>query len=395
MASIEDVARATGVSTATVSRALRGLASVAEPTRARVQLAAQSLGYVPSAAAASLASGRTKAVGLITPHVSRWFFAVCIETVEAVLRTEGYDVLLVQLPPGGRTTPGPSRNLPPSRPMLSADLLRKRVDATIVLTLPLLPDEVRVLQDLRHELVYVGGVVPGLRSVGIDDVAVGRAATEHLLRLGHTEVVFVGGSLSRGDWAPPEDRLRGYRQAMTEAGLVPADELSIDLTVADGRRAVRDLLRRGRLPGALVCASDEVAIGALHELRLAGVDVPGRVSVVGVDDHPHAELHDLTTIAQPVAEQAELATRWVLDALEGTGPVHGRVPGPGPRTSSACRPGSCSGARPARRRGDAGPPPASAQAVAPAVVTHGGALPLTVHLSSPCWSGCCRIVTGV
>ena len=181
VASIEDVARATGVSTATVSRALRGLASVAEPTRARVQLAAQSLGYVPSAAAASLASGRTKAVGLITPHVSRWFFAVCIETVEAVLRTEGYDVLLVQLPPGGRTSPGPSRNLPPSRPMLSADLLRKRVDATIVLTLPLLPDEVSVLQALGHELVYVGGVVPGLRSVGIDDVAVGRAATEHLL----------------------------------------------------------------------------------------------------------------------------------------------------------------------------------------------------------------------
>ena len=104
---------------------------------------------------------------------------------------------------------------------------------------------------------------------------------------------------------------------MAEAGLAPADELSIDLTVADGRRAVRDLLRRGRLPGALVCASDEVAIGALHELRLAGVDVPGQVSVVGVDDHPHAELHDLTTIAQPVAEQAELATRWVLDSLEG------------------------------------------------------------------------------
>ncbi|MFC3688966.1 LacI family DNA-binding transcriptional regulator [Aquipuribacter hungaricus] len=328
MASIEDVARATGVSTATVSRALRGLASVAEPTRARVQLAAQSLGYVPSAAAASLASGRTKAVGLLTPHVSRWFFAVCIETVEAVLRTHGYDVLLVQLPPGGRTTPGPSRTLPPSRPMLSADLLRKRVDATIVLTLPLVPEELTVLQALGHELVYVGGTVPGLRSVGIDDVAVGRSATEHLLGLGHTDVAYVGASLSPGDWAPPQERYRGYRQAMTAAGLEPGEALVADLTVADGRRTVRELLRRGTLPGALVCACDELAIGVLHELRQAGVDVPGQVSVIGVDDHPHAELHDLTTISQPVAEQAETATRWVMEGLRPGARAGGTEPAP-------------------------------------------------------------------
>ncbi|WP_380164585.1 LacI family DNA-binding transcriptional regulator [Jannaschia sp. R86511] len=317
MASIEDVARATGVSTATVSRALRGLASVAEPTRARVQLAAQALGYVPSAAAASLASGRTKAIGVLTPHVSRWFFAVCIETVEAVLRTHGYDVLLVILPPGGRTTPGPARTLPPSRPMLEADLLRKRVDATIVLTLPLVPAELTTLQGLGHDLVYVGGVVPGLRSVGIDDVAVGRAATQHLVDLGHREVTFVGGSLSPADWAPPQERYRGYQAAVAANGLVEQEVVSADLTVADGRRVGRDLLRRRQLPPALVCASDEVAIGVLHELRVAGVDVPGQVSVIGVDDHPHAVLHDLTTIAQPVAEQAELATRWLLAALEG------------------------------------------------------------------------------
>lgn len=323
MASIEDVARATGVSTATVSRALRGLASVAEPTRARVQLAARSLGYVPSAAAASLASGRTKAVGLLTPHVSRWFFAVCIETVEAVLRTQGYDVLLVQLPPGGSTTPGPSQTLPPSRPMLSADLLRKRVDATIVLTLPLVPEELAVLQQLGHQLVYVGGVVPGVRSVGIDDVAVGRTATEHLLGLGHRDVVFVGGSPSPADWTPPRERFRGYQRAVRDAGLPEAEVVGADLTVADGRRVVTELLRRDRLPGALVCASDELAIGVLHELRQAGVDVPGQVSVIGVDDHPFAELHGLTTIAQPVAEQAELATRWVLDALRGDGPRAG------------------------------------------------------------------------
>lgn len=344
MASIEDVARATGVSTATVSRALRGLGSVAEPTRLRVQHVAQSLGYVPSAAAASLASGRTKAVGLITPHVSRWFFAVCIETVEAVLRTRGYDVLLVILPPGGRTTPGPSRTLPPLRPMLEADLLRKRVDATVVLTLPLIPEELAVLQGLGHDLVYVGGIVPGLRSVGIDDVAVGRCATEHLLGLGHRDITFVGGSPTPGDWAPPQERFCGYQQAMASAGLVAHDVVSADLTLGDGRRIGADLLRRDRIPQALVCASDELAIGVLHELRAAGVSVPGEVSVVGVDDHPHAVLHGLTTIAQPVAEQAELAALWLLASLQPGEPVPSK-PVPGEPAPGGPAPGEPSGPR--------------------------------------------------
>lgn len=316
MASIEDVARATGVSTATVSRALRGLASVAEPTRVRVQEAAHSMGYVPSAAAASLASGRTKAIGLVTPHVSRWFFAVCIETIEAVLRTHGYDVLLVILPPGDRVTPGPGEVLPPSRQLLEPDLLRKRVDATVVLTLPLVQQEVDTLRGLGHALVYVGNVVPGLSSVGIDDVVVGQQATDHLLGLGHRDIVFVGSSgESSGDWAPPRERYRGHVLAMLAVDLPTRPPVTCDLTVAEGRRAAHELVGLDRLPTAVVAAADEVAIGLVHELGVLGVRVPEDVSVIGVDDHPHAELHGITTIAQPVSEQAEQAVRWLLATL--------------------------------------------------------------------------------
>ena len=319
MASIEDVARATGVSTATVSRALRGLASVAEPTRARVQLAAQSLGYVPSAAAASLASGRTKAIGLVTPHVSRWFFSVCIETVESVLRTHGYDVLLVILPPGDQLRPGPNEILPPKRQTLEADLLRKRVDATVVLTLPLVPDEIEALRGLGHAIVYVGTAVPGLPSFGIDDVAVGSTATQHLISLGHRDIVFVGSSGdASGGWAPPRERWRGYLQAMTAAGLDTTLPVTCDLTVSEGRRAAHELRARGRMPTGVVAASDEVAIGLLHELGAMGMQAPDDVSVIGVDDHPFAELYGLTTIAQPVAEQSEQAVRWLLQVLAGT-----------------------------------------------------------------------------
>ena len=325
MASIEDVARATGVSTATVSRALRGLSSVAEPTRARVQQAAKRLGYVPSAAATSLATGRTRAVGLVTPHVSRWFFAVCIETVEAVMRMHGYDVLLIILPPGQRTEPGPLAALPPARPPLESELLRKRVDATVILSVRLGDDEVELLRGLGQNTVYLGPQVPGLRTVGVDDDAVGRMATRHLLDLGHTRLQFLGGSTDERDWAPQLRRYLGFRDELARAGLVEAGPLlDADLTVEEGRRLGRRLVASGDLPTGLVCCCDELAIGVMHELRGAGVRVPEDVSVVGVDDHPFAALHDLTTVAQPVAEQAETAARWLLDSLgQATGGTAG------------------------------------------------------------------------
>ena len=172
---IEDVALRAGVSTATVSRALRGLPHVSEETRARVAGIAVDLGYVASRSASNLATGRTRTVGVVTPHIAKWFFSNAIEALERRLSECGYDVLLVVLPPEGGSVHGPGTGV--GRPPFDPEQLRQRVDAVAVLTVPLTGTELDALRRLQLPIVFIGGSVSGVMSVRIDDLAVGRLAT--------------------------------------------------------------------------------------------------------------------------------------------------------------------------------------------------------------------------
>jgi DNA-binding LacI/PurR family transcriptional regulator len=305
--SIEDVARRAGVSIATVSRSLRGLPDVAPRTRERVIAAARELDYVASPYAARLASGRTDAVGVVVPHVTRWFFAQAIAGAEQVLREGGYDLLLYNL--GDQA--GRER-------FFGRMPIRKRVDCVLVLCLPLTDAEIGSLRSLHAPVAVIGATVPGFASVRIDDVAGARTAVEHLVGLGHRRVALICGLADEPmHFTAPVDRRRGYRQALEAAGVPvdPALDVPGDFTVAGGRAAMERLLALDDPPTAVFAESDEMAFGALRALRAAG-RVPGRdVSVVGFDGHETAELLDLTTVAQPVGQQGELAARALLRAL--------------------------------------------------------------------------------
>lgn len=208
---IEDVARSAGVSTATVSRALRGLPSVSPETRAVVTRVATDLGYVASRSASSLASGRTLTVGVVTPHVGKWFFATLIDAVERVLRRDGYDALLV----------GIGAPMAADQPF-RAEVLRGRVDGIVVLTAPLTGQELDGVRRLTVPIVFVGASVAGAMSVRIDDVAVGRTATEHLLALGHRRIAHIGGDPEQPlNFSAPADRRAGWLSALREAGIDP------------------------------------------------------------------------------------------------------------------------------------------------------------------------------
>lgn len=306
--SIRDVAREAGVSTATVSRALRGLDRVSAATRAKVLRAADELQYVASPTAATLASGRTWVIGVVVPFLSRWFFATLLDGTEEVLRRNGYHILLFSV--GLRTS---TRTL-----MLDQRLLAKRVDALLVLAADLEQEEVAMLAGLGVPVVSVGVDLQPWQRVGIDDIAAGQVAIGHLVGLGHRHIAFVGGTPGEDvHTATAVERRAGVVEGLRQAGLTLATDLDLesDWTVLGGQTAGRRLLSLPAPPTAILGASDEMAIGVLLAARALGVAVPRQLSVVGIDDHEMAYSHDLTTVAQPVREQGRAAAQLVLDAL--------------------------------------------------------------------------------
>ena len=322
MTSIDDVAASLGVSTATVSRALRGLPGVAAETRARVTSTAESLGYVASSSASGLASGRTMAMGVLVPVIDRWFFSAVLEGVDRRLRAAGYDLILFSL--GGL---GVNRDR-----VFHRSILRKRIDALLVLSMHLTEQERGAVQQLDYPTIVVGGAVTGVRHVGIDDARAARDAVEHLVGLGHVRIAHMrGGGSFDIDFEVPRLREQGFRDTMASHGLGVREDWAAfgDFRFATARDAAL-LLLADRLdrPSAVFCSSDEMAFGVLRSAAELGVDVPGELSVIGMDDHEFAEPMGLTTIRQDPAEQGYLAAGILLDELLLDAPVSSPSPHP-------------------------------------------------------------------
>ncbi len=203
MPGINQVAQLAGVSTATVSRALSGNGHVSESTRHRVRAAALELGYVVSSNASSLATGRTRNIGVVIPFLNRWYFGAVLEGAQQALLNHGYDLTLYNI--GGGDDQRKS--------VFEDFLLRKRVDAVIAISLELTGDEVERLLAMNKPIVGVGGSIAGVRTLSIDDGAVAQLATEHLLALGHRTIAFIGGNReSEMDFKVPSQAPRRFRR---------------------------------------------------------------------------------------------------------------------------------------------------------------------------------------
>ncbi|MDQ1138284.1 DNA-binding LacI/PurR family transcriptional regulator [Microbacterium sp. SORGH_AS 1204] len=315
MVGIDDVARAAGVSTATVSRTLSGRGPVSTATRDRVLAAADRLGYVVSAAASSLATGRTRAVGVVVPFLDRWFFSTVLAGISDALVRRGYDITLYSV----------SADAAERRRVFDDHLRRRRIDAVITIALELDAEESASLRGLGVPIVAIAGPHPLLTTLTVDDLAVGRLATAHLLGLGHRRLAHIGAdAVTDAASSVPTLRRRGFEDSLAEAGITQYDVEPADFTIDGGSRAAARLLARDDRPTALFAASDEMAIGAILAARELGLRVPDDVSIIGVDGHELGRWFGLTTVDQFARGQGERAAEAVLSALDGAQPAPGR-----------------------------------------------------------------------
>lgn len=304
MVGIKDVAALAGVSTATVSRALSGNGQVSEKARLKVLEAAGRLDFVPSFSASSLASGRNRNVGVVVPSVNRWYFSQIVDSVAASLLDAGYDLTLYNVSDGAAHRDR----------VFSEFLLRQRCDGVISVALQLSMSELDQLHAVQKPIVGIGGPLPGADTISINEFAVARLATEHLISLGHRRIAYVGGQEDTAvDFNISEGRRQGYEAAMEAAGLeVPPSWLvHADFTIQGGYASGKQMLAYPRnRPTAVFCASDEMAIGTIVAARELGIRVPDALSVIGIDGHDLGEVFGLTTVAQfPVLQGARAVER--------------------------------------------------------------------------------------
>ena len=316
---IKDVASRAGVSYQTVSRVLNAKGEVSDETRARVQAAIDDLDYRPDAAARSLASRRTHVIGLLTADFSDYTHARIIEGAEAEARRQGF---LISISGAERGHYGER---------LYAPLLAQRhteglfvgyhgADGDTGAVCAAIPDDVPIVS------IGFAPQHPRVVTVGVANVEGGRLATAHLLGLGHRRVATITGPTAMYS---AQERLEGYRAALTHAGLWEDAALITqgDWRSASGYTATLRLLDQTDF-SALFAQNDRMAMGALQALRERGVAVPDDVAVVGFDDIPSAPYFDppLTTVHQPTYELGQLGVRLLIDLIHGQPPASSETP---------------------------------------------------------------------
>src|SRR4051794_27576871 len=295
---IRELARRSGVSVGTVSRALNGYTHVRPDTRERIMRLATELDYTPAGAARSLVTQRSHVIGVFLetgeghPDLQHPFFHEVLGGLKQRVGCEGFDLLLFASERPGNGY-GPHSYLKRAR--------HHSVDGVALIGLT--PEDPEVRRLVRAELACVGIDMelegPNAEVVMSDNEAGAWAAVEHLVALGHRRVATVTGML---DSRPGRDRLRGYRTAVQAAGLAYRDEYVAygDFYAESGREAAARLLALPEPPTAIFAASDLMAIGAVRAAAEAGLTVPGDLSVVGFDDiqlSPHVN-PPLTTMRQ-------------------------------------------------------------------------------------------------
>ena len=312
---IADVARQAGVSKTAVSFAFNSPERLSPDTATRIRGVAESLGYRPHPVARMLTEGHTRTIGILTPQAlsvvfGNPFFGAFSQGVAAIAEEAGYGLLFVS----------------PVHGSLARAVGRATVDGFVALGVPGVHEEVEQLRRANVPIVMVDSTAfPDNASVDVDDEGGARLAAEHLLALGHRDVLVIGieppsPTTELEEGGTVDRRLAGYRLAFAAHGLDLEDERVMvgPASLAGGDACLTRAWEDGLRPTAVLVMSDVMAIGVVGAARRLGLHVPRDLSVVGFDDIDLASAIEppLTTVHQPVHEKGAEAARLLLAALE-------------------------------------------------------------------------------
>ena len=310
---IYEVARQAGVSITTVSHVLNRPDRVGAETRQRVLDVVDELGFTPKLAAVTQARKGVGRIGVLAPFTSYASYTARLMGVLGACDGRNVDVVIFDVPSVAQAASPLLRTLP----------VTGRLDGLLIMGVPLEDAMARRLSKRRLATVLVDSHHQDLNWVNVDDEAGGYQIGTHLLERGHRSFTYVSEGQRSTEWTSPAQlRRRGLIRALREAGL--AGDLRHELVpvsnMAGGREAAAAILRRDLVPTAVIAHHDELAAGLLAGFRAAGRRVPEDIAVVGYDGTDLAEALDLTTVAQPFAETGRIATRLLLELLDGPSP---------------------------------------------------------------------------
>ncbi len=305
---IKDIAKQTGVSHSTVSRALSGNSLISEETTRRIRKAAKEMGYQPHAAARSLKTNQTKVIGVIVNSIDDPFFSEILFGIEDAAQAAGYSLFIAS-----------SQYDPEREQRIVQTMMEQRTDGVIICSSSFSADKGRQLLAVGFPVVVVNYKAQENFDYSIyhDDVDGSQQITRHLLDLGHEKIAYLGNSRSG---RTSSDRLSGFKKEMKKAGLQVPAEYFFEVDGSDpelGKIGLNYFMRRSASPTAIICFNDMVAIGVLQACREQNIRVPEDLSVTGFDNITFSAYTSppLTTLDQPKYSIGNEAAELLLDLL--------------------------------------------------------------------------------
>jgi LacI family transcriptional regulator len=304
---IKDIAKALGVSIATVSRALTGSLDINPETKEKVQAKAKELHYKPNIQARNLLKSRNNMIGVVVPEFVTFFFPEIIIGIQEEMNKVGYQVLICQ------------SNESSELERKNVEMLENSMVEGMIISVTKESKNIDLYQRLINEqmpIIFINRVLPGLDAsqVIIDDRKWAFKAVEHLIKCGYKRIAHLAGN---EHLSVTQRRVQGYKDALEKYDIPLQERLIMYVGVQQDRAkvGVDYLLSLKEKPDAIFAVNDPVAIGTILELRKRGIKVPEEIAVVGFSESPIGRILDLTSVAQPTFKIGHIAADLLLERI--------------------------------------------------------------------------------